>query len=75
MSTPELPSGSLAAGAEAIIGLFEWIPNTVGHECILASVSADDDLSNADTVLGDIPHWRLVPFDNNIAQRNVSRIA
>jgi hypothetical protein len=33
---------------------------------------ADGDPSNADTVNGPIPHWRLVPFDNNIGQRNVS---
>ncbi len=72
MDTPEIAVGALAAGAETVVGPFEWTPTTVGHECLLASVSADDDESNADTVLGDIPHWRLVPFDNNIAQRNVS---
>lgn len=72
MDTPEIFVGTLAAGAEITVGPFEWTPATVGHECILASVSADDDESNADTVIGDIPHWRLVPFDNNIAQRNVS---
>jgi len=72
MDTPELPLASLNAGDEAIVGPFEWTPTTIGHECVLASVSCDEDSSNADTVLGDIPHWRLVPFDNNIAQRNVS---
>ena len=35
---------------------------------------ADDDASNADTVLGSIPHWRLVPFDNNLGQRNVAPV-
>ena len=72
MATPEIAVGSLAAGAETIVGPFEWVPEVEGHECLLASVSADGDLSNADTVNGSIPHWRLVPFDNNIAQRNVS---
>ncbi len=72
MDTPEIAVGALAAGAETVVGPFEWTPTTEGHECILASVSADGDESNADTVNGDIPHWRLVPFDNNIAQRNVS---
>ncbi|MAU26790.1 MAG: hypothetical protein CMH45_05220 [Muricauda sp.] len=72
MDTPEITVGSLAAGGETVVGPFEWTPVTEGHECILASVSADGDESNADTVNGDIPHWRLVPFDNNIAQRNVS---
>lgn len=72
MDTPEILVADLAAGAETIVGPFEWTPTNVGHECLLASVSADGDESNADTVNGDIPHWRLVPFDNNIAQRNVS---
>ncbi|MCZ6662112.1 MAG: hypothetical protein O6951_04215 [Actinobacteria bacterium] len=72
MDTPEVAVGTLAAGTDTVVGPFEWTPTNVGHECLLASVSADDDESNADTVLGNIPHWRLVPFDNNIAQRNVS---
>lgn len=72
MDTSELTVGSLASGAEVIVGPFEWVPENEGHECLLASVSADGDTSNADTVNGSIPHWRLVPFDNNIGQRNVS---
>jgi len=72
MDTPSVVVGTLAAGAEVIVGPFEWTPTTVDHECLLASVTCDEDPSNADTVLGDVPHWRLVPFDNNIAQRNVS---
>ena len=72
MNTPELSIVSLVSGDEVIVGPFEWIPENEGHECLLASVSADEDQSNADTVNGSIPHWRLVPFDNNIAQRNVS---
>ncbi len=72
MVTAELPAGTIAPGNEIVVGPFEWVPEVEGHECLLASVSADDDPSNADTVNGPIPHWRLVPFDNNIAQRNVS---
>lgn len=72
MVTAELPAGTIAPGAEIVVGPFEWVPEVEGHECLLASVSADGDSSNADTVNGSIPHWRLVPFDNNIAQRNVS---
>ena len=72
MVTAELPAGTIASGGETIVGPFEWVPEVEGHECLLASVSADGDPSNADTVNGPIPHWRLVPFDNNIAQRNVS---
>ncbi len=72
METAELPAPNILSGGEAIVGPFEWIPEVEGHECLLASVSADGDASNADTVNGPVPHWRLVPFDNNIGQRNVS---
>ena len=72
--------GSLAPGADVIVGPFEWTPQVIGHECLLAEVSADGDLSNIDpagmlpAATGPIPHWRLVPFDNNIAQRNVAPV-
>ncbi len=72
MVTAELPAGTIPSGGETVVGPFEWVPEVEGHECLLASVSADGDPSNADTVNGPIPHWRLVPFDNNIGQRNVS---
>jgi hypothetical protein len=72
--------GSIAAGGDAIVGPFEWIPEAIGHECLLAAVSADGDLSNIDpatsspAAAGPSPHWRLVPFDNNLAQRNVAPV-
>lgn len=72
VDTAELPAGSIHSGGETVVGPFEWVPEVEGHECLLASVSADGDPSNADTVNGPIPHWRLVPFDNNLGQRNVA---
>lgn len=48
---------------------------------MLMSVSADGDLSNIDPASllpcasGPIPDSRFVPFDNNIAQRNVAPVA
>lgn len=72
--------GILASGADVVVGPFEWTPEVIGHECLLAEVSADGDLSNIDpsgmlpAANGPIPHWRLVPFDNNIAQRNVAPV-
>lgn len=74
MTTPSLSAGSIPSGGDTVVGPFEWTPHTAGHECLLASVSADGDPSNADTVSGSIPHWRLVPFDNNLAQRNVAPV-
>jgi hypothetical protein len=81
-TTPELlVPGALPPGGDAIVGPFEWTPEVIGHECLLAAVSADGDLSNVDpasglpSATGPSPHWRLVPFDNNIAQRNVAPVA
>ena len=72
---------AVAPGTSVVVGPFEWTPTTVGHECMLMTVSATGDLSNADTAsglpcaTGPTPHWRLVPFDNNIGQRNVAPVA
>jgi len=72
--------GSLASGGNTVVGPFEWAPTNVGHECLLMIASAPGDRSVVDPVGGtvtgaSIPHWRLVPFDNNIAQRNVAPVA
>jgi len=73
--------GTIAPGATVLVGPFEWTPTAIGHECMLMSVSAVGDLSNADLAsglpcaAGPTPHWRLVPFDNNIGQRNVAPVA
>ncbi len=76
MTTVSINAGSLAAGAEKVVGPFEWTPAVSGHECLLMVVEADGDPSNVNNINAgqSIPHWRLVPFDNNIAQRNVAPI-
>lgn len=72
MDVPTLPaSGPLATGGSTIIGPFDFVPTQVGHECLLAIAHADDDPGNDTTITGTIPEHRLVPFDNNIGQRNV----
>ncbi|MCI0582725.1 MAG: hypothetical protein L0227_07495, partial [Chloroflexi bacterium] len=79
MATPQLAGSDLPPNdtGEIIVGPFEWIPSQVGHECMLMIASAAGDASNADLFgAGDsIPEWRLVPHDNNIAQRNVAPVA
>ncbi len=82
MTTPSITvPGSIAPGGTVLVGPFQWTPSTVGHECMLMVVSATGDLSNADSAsglpcaIGPTPHWRLVPFDNNIGQRNVAPVA
>jgi len=81
MTTPSLTvSGGISAGGSVVVGPFQWTPTQVGHECMLMSVSALGDLANNDPAtslpcaVGPIPHYRLVPFDNNIAQRNVAPV-
>jgi hypothetical protein len=74
MATPQLTAPNLAAhdAVGVVVGPFKWVPSQVGHECMFFSVSAKGDASNIDgAITGPIPEWRLVPHDNNIAQRNV----
>jgi len=65
-------SGPLPAGGQTVVGPFSWSSPTAGTISLLASASATGDASNADTVSGPIANWRLVPFDNNLAQRDVT---
>jgi hypothetical protein len=80
MTTPEIMVPSIASGATTDVGPFTWTPTTVGHECLLMYASTPGDIANADPASGlpcasgPTPHWRLVPFDNNIAQRNVAPV-
>lgn len=75
-----VPSG-IPSGGTVIVGPFQWTPTEIGHECMLMSVSALGDLSNIDPATslpcaaGPLPDYRFVPFDNNIAQRNVAPVA
>ena len=76
MTTNQLVVPNLPSGAETIVGPFEWTPSQLDHECMFFSVSALGDASNIDgRITGSIPEWRLVPNDNNIAQRNVTPVA
>ncbi|MDH3306206.1 MAG: hypothetical protein OEO77_01600 [Acidimicrobiia bacterium] len=79
-TTAQLSAGTLGANnsEEKTVGPFEWTPNTnaYGHDCMLMIVSATSDPSNIDNFTpGEVvPEWRLVPNDNNIAQRNVQPV-
>src|SRR5215475_1108781 len=65
-------SGTIPPGGQTVLGPFSWLPASAGPISLLASASATGDASNADTVNGPISHWRLIPFDNNLAQRDVT---
>ncbi|WP_405523992.1 hypothetical protein [Streptomyces canus] len=72
--------GGIPPNGSAVVGPFHWRPTTVGHECMFMEVSAAGDLSNIDPgtffpcSAGSTAEWRLVPFDNNLAQRNVAPV-
>ncbi len=70
LTTASLPGPAIAAAGSAVIGPFQWTPTQAGAINVLASVSATNDASNADTVNGPISNRRLVPNDNNLAQRD-----
>ena len=60
---------------ERIVGPFKWTPtaNGRGHDCIFMVVSSDQDPSNIDSLTAEevMATWRLVPNDNNVAQRSL----
>lgn len=76
-TTAEISAGTLQPNntEEKIVGPFHWTPveNAWGHDCMLMVVSATGDPSNVDNfTAGEFAEdWRLVPNDNNVAQRNV----
>lgn len=76
MTTAQIAGpASIASGGEAVVGPFQWTPSQSGSGSMLMLASADGDASIVDNPLIQgltFPNWRLVPFDNNIAQRNVT---
>ncbi|HEX8290106.1 MAG TPA: hypothetical protein VF570_00035, partial [Pyrinomonadaceae bacterium] len=68
----------IAPGGEAMVGPFRWTAPASGQAALMMSASASGDLSNIDAnsflpcATGPTPEWMLVPFDNNIARRNVT---
>lgn len=78
MTTTQLSGADVPpnSSGDVVVGPFAWTPRHVGHECMFMIVSAVGDESNVDHIgAGNaIPEWRLVPHDNNIAQRNVAPV-
>src|SRR5579864_463885 len=75
MQTPQRTAADVPphSSAEILVGPFAWVPKR-RQEAMLMVVSAAGDPSNVDnfTAANPIPNWRLIPNDNNIAQRNTS---
>ena len=76
MDTPAITVPNVAPGVanHVVVGPFPWTPTVVGHECVLAVVEcANDHAVSQDLGAGDhVPDGGMVPFDNNIAQRNLN---
>jgi hypothetical protein len=74
---PVSAKGPVPSGKSDVVGPIKWAPRVSGELALLASVSADGDLSNIDTrsvlpcAKGPIANARLVPFDNNLAERTL----
>ena len=70
-------SNPIPPGGSKVFGPFKWTPVQDEHEALLATVTAVGDRSNVDPsstlpcATGPTPLCQLVPFDNNIALRNV----
>jgi hypothetical protein len=64
--------GGVAPGARVVVGPIAWTPEAPGTKLLL-SVGAAGDLSTLDLVTSrPVPNARLVPLDNNLAQRTMS---
>jgi len=74
MNTPSISVPNVVPGpAGAVVGPFDWTPTVVGHECVLVTVECANDRAVTQDLLPTdvVAHSDLVPFDNNIAQRNL----
>jgi len=76
MDTPSITIPNVLPGVpnHVVVGPFPWTPSVVGHECVLAVVQcANDHAVTQDILASDhVLDGDLVPFDNNIAQRNLN---
>lgn len=53
---------------------FSEIPSIAGHESLLAVADSPDDRRMAPIFREAVPHVRLVRFDTNVGQRNVTPV-
>jgi hypothetical protein len=72
-ATPSQTVADIPAGGAYVFGPFPWTPTHVGHECVfaIAENAADPAVTQTLPPTALVSHADLVPFDNNIAQRNL----
>lgn len=77
--TPSIVVANIVPGPanSVVVGPFPWTPTEVGHECILVVAECAQDHAITQDLLptDQVRHSDLVPFDNNIAQRNLAPTA
>lgn len=75
MDTPSINVANILPGPGngVVVGPFPWTPTVVGHECVLVILECANDRAVTQDLLATdhVPHSDLVPFDNNIEQRNL----
>ena len=76
MNTASLTIPNVLPGVanHVVVGPFPWTPTVVGHECVLAVVECANDRAVTQDLAGTdhVSDGDMVPFDNNIAQRNLN---
>ncbi len=76
MDTPSINVANVLPGVanHVVVGPFPWTPTVVGHECVLAVVECGNDHAVTQDLLASdhVSDGDLVPFDNNVAQRNLN---
>jgi hypothetical protein len=79
MDIPSITVPNVLPGAanSVVVGPFDWVPTEVGHECTLVVLECAQDhaLTQSLLVTDHVEHSDLVPFDNNIAQRNLAPVS
>ena len=72
LPTPELPApGPIPPGGNVVVGPFELTLETTQGASIIMSTSTPQDTSNIDSITESLETRRLVPHDNNVAQRDI----
>lgn len=65
-------AADIPRGGSTRVGPFIWTPHILDHECLVAVVHGAADPGISVSLTETVDHWKLIRFDNNVGQRNVS---
>jgi hypothetical protein len=63
---------AIPPGGSVRVGPFSWTPQIEDQEGLVAVVHGAEDPAVTATLNGPVPHDRIIRFDNNVGQRNVT---